>query len=41
MINVVKEIYKPFTPDEISAKISSMLKSDDIKSEVEIVFQID
>jgi amidophosphoribosyltransferase len=39
MINVVKNIYKPFTPEEISAKISSMLKSDEIKAKVEIVFQ--
>ena len=39
MKNVVREIYKPFSTDEISAKISSMLKSEDIKSEVEIVFQ--
>ncbi|MBK9389400.1 MAG: amidophosphoribosyltransferase [Bacteroidetes bacterium] len=39
MINVVKQIYKPFTSEEISAKISSMLRSDEIKSEVEIVFQ--
>jgi amidophosphoribosyltransferase len=39
MKNMVREIYKPFTTDEISAKISSMLKSDDIKSDVRIVFQ--
>jgi amidophosphoribosyltransferase len=39
MKNLVREIYKPFTTEEISAKISSMLKSDDIKSEVQIVFQ--
>ena len=39
MINVVKKIYKPFTPEEISAKISSMLKTDEIKADVEIVFQ--
>jgi amidophosphoribosyltransferase len=39
MKNVVREIYKPFSPDEISKKISSMLKSDEIRSEVEIVFQ--
>lgn len=39
MRNLVREIYKPFTTEEISAKISSMLKSDDIKSEVIIVFQ--
>ena len=37
--NVVREIYKPFCPDEISKKISSMLKSAEIKSDVEIVFQ--
>ena len=37
--NVVREIYKPFCPEEISMKISSMLKSDDIKAEVEIVYQ--
>ena len=39
MVNVVKKIYKPFTPEEISVKISSMLKSEEIKSSVEIVFQ--
>jgi amidophosphoribosyltransferase len=39
MVNVVKMIYKPFSPEEISAKISSMLKTDEINSEVEIVFQ--
>jgi amidophosphoribosyltransferase len=39
MKNLVREIYKPFSTDEISAKISSMLKSDEIKSEVRIVFQ--
>jgi amidophosphoribosyltransferase len=39
MKNLVREIYKPFSTEEISAKISSMLKSDDIKSEVKIVFQ--
>jgi amidophosphoribosyltransferase len=39
MRNLVREIYKPFTTEEISAKISSMLKSDEIKSDVRIVFQ--
>jgi amidophosphoribosyltransferase len=39
MKNLVREIYKPFTTEEISEKISSMLKSDEIKSEVRIVFQ--
>jgi len=37
--NMVREIYKPFCPDEISKKISSMLKSDEIKAEIEIVYQ--
>ena len=37
--NLVKEVYKPFCPDEISAKIASMLRTEDINSEVEIVFQ--
>jgi amidophosphoribosyltransferase len=37
--NLVREIYKPFCPDEISRKISSMLRTKDIKAEVEIVFQ--
>ena len=39
MKNLVREIYKPFTTEEISAKISSLLKSDEIKAEVQIVFQ--
>jgi amidophosphoribosyltransferase len=39
MVNVVKQIYRPFTPEEISAKISSMLRSNEIKAEVDIVFQ--
>ncbi len=37
--NYVKEIYAPFTPEEISKKISSLLKPVDIKAEVEIVYQ--
>ena len=39
MKNVVREIYKPFSTEEISRKISSMLKADEIKAGVEIVFQ--
>ena len=35
----VKEIYKPFSPEEISGKISSMLRSEDINAGIEIVFQ--
>lgn len=37
--NFVKEIYKPFTPEEISAKISEMLKTTEINADVEIIFQ--
>jgi amidophosphoribosyltransferase len=39
IVNYVKEIYKPFTPEEISGKISKLLKSNEIDAEVEIVFQ--
>jgi amidophosphoribosyltransferase len=37
--NLVKDIYKPFCTELISGKISSLLKSEDINAEVEIVFQ--
>lgn len=37
--NLVKEIYNSLCPDDISKKISQMLKSEEIKAEVEIVFQ--
>jgi amidophosphoribosyltransferase len=37
--NLVREVYKPFCPDEISRKIASMLRTEEIKAEVEIVFQ--
>jgi amidophosphoribosyltransferase len=37
--NMVREIYRPFSPDEISQKISEMLRPDEIKAEVDIVFQ--
>ncbi len=39
IVNYVKEIYKPFTAEEISAKISQMLKTPTIKAEVEIIYQ--
>jgi Glutamine phosphoribosylpyrophosphate amidotransferase len=39
MVNYVKDIYAPFTDEEISAKIARMLTSKDIKAEVQIVFQ--
>ena len=37
--NMVKEIYAPFTNEQISDKIAEMLKTPSIKSEVEIIFQ--
>jgi len=37
--NLVREIYKSFCPEEVSKKISSMLRTEDIKAGVEIVFQ--
>ena len=39
IVNYVKEIYEPFTPDEISDKISKMLSNGNIKAEVKIVYQ--
>jgi amidophosphoribosyltransferase len=39
MKNMVRKIYKPFTTEEISARISQLLKSEEIHAEVEIVFQ--
>ncbi len=38
-VNYVKEIYNPFTYDEISAKIASMVKNARINAEVSVVFQ--
>ena len=37
--NYVKEIYAPFTQEEISKKIARMLTSEDITSQVEIIYQ--
>ena len=39
VVNYVKEIYAPFTDEEISDKIAQMLTGKEIKSEVKIVFQ--
>lgn len=35
----MKDIYKPFTADEISDKISQMLTESDIKAKVKIIYQ--
>lgn len=37
--NYVKEIYAPFTPDQISAKISEMLTPKGINAKVDIIYQ--
>ena len=37
--NFVKEIYDPFTAEEISDKISELLSDESIKAEVKIIFQ--
>ena len=39
MKNKVKEIYKDFSNDEISKKISEMLKENGIKAEINVIFQ--
>ncbi len=39
MINFVKDIYRPFTAEEISAKIAAMIKPVKIGAEVKIVYQ--
>lgn len=39
MQNHVKEIYAPFTDQQISDKIAAMLSSSDIKAHVKIIFQ--
>jgi len=39
IVNCVKEIYKPFSAQEISNKIAKMLTPESINSEVKIVFQ--
>jgi amidophosphoribosyltransferase len=39
VINHVKEIYAPFTEERIAEKIAKMLRPDDMRAEVELVFQ--
>lgn len=38
-VNYVKEIYEPFSYDEISEKIAQMVRNNSVKAEVKIVFQ--
>jgi len=39
MVNYVREIYKSFTPEQVSAKIAELLKPEDCQAEVEIIYQ--
>ena len=39
MINHVKEIYKPFTPQEISEKIAQIITPQETVAEVEVIYQ--
>lgn len=39
IVNHVKEIYRPFTPRQISQKIAQMLTPPDIQASVEIIYQ--
>ncbi len=39
VVNHVKEIYKPFSPEVISEKIAQMLKTSEIQSDIKIVYQ--
>lgn len=37
--NYVKLIYDPFTPEQVSVKIAELLKTENIRSTIEIIFQ--
>lgn len=37
--NLVKDIYKPFCPDELSSKIAAMIRRPETKAGIEVVFQ--
>jgi amidophosphoribosyltransferase len=39
IVNVVKEIYEPFTAQQLSTKISLLLRPDSLNAEVEIIYQ--
>tara|TARA_B110000196_G_scaffold315083_1_gene324161 strand:- start:19 stop:1914 length:1896 start_codon:yes stop_codon:yes gene_type:complete len=39
MVNYVKDIYKPFTAEQISRKISQILTPKDTRADVEIIYQ--
>lgn len=39
VVNYVREIYEPFSQEEISAKMAQMLRSEDVHADVAIVYQ--
>ena len=39
IVNYVREIYNPFTADQISAKIAQMLKTETINADINVIFQ--
>ncbi len=39
IVNVVKEIYEPFTAEQISVKIAELLRPEGINAEVDIIYQ--
>jgi amidophosphoribosyltransferase len=39
MVNYVKDIYRPFTPEQISDKVAELLTPKGLKPEVKIIFQ--
>ncbi|NLF42299.1 MAG: amidophosphoribosyltransferase [Bacteroidales bacterium] len=39
VVNYVREIYKPFSPEQISEQISLMLHSRNVNAKIEVVFQ--
>lgn len=39
VVNYVKEIYKPFTAEQVSKKISELLTPENMSAEVEIIYQ--
>jgi amidophosphoribosyltransferase len=39
MVNYVKEVYAPFTEEEISDEIAVLLKHKDVKADVKIIYQ--
>jgi amidophosphoribosyltransferase len=38
-VNHVKEIYAPFTPEQVSKKIAQIVRPKDLKAELEIIYQ--